>query len=334
MAQEVKEYDDLDAAGEDAAGALDRETRPSLFDRLSWFRLIQAYCPPSGRPLILRARDGEARAWLFLSRRGRHAEALASWYTLRYGAIVDGEAPSLPAALAGALRERVATADLYPLAEGDGLAESFRRAGWLTIVEPAGTSWRIATYGMTFAAYWAGRPSRLRNTGERKAKAAKLDVAVHTVFDEAAWADYEKVYRASWKPEEGSAAFLRALAEQEGEAGTLRLSIASKDGEPLAAQLWLIENGTATIHKLAYVAEAKAMSPGTVLSMAMFRHALDVDHVRLIDFGLGDDGYKAEWMEEKRPVLRLRAFNPATMSGLYLFARAKASALVRRRRTD
>lgn len=338
MAVEVELFHDLDAVEQDAAGALGREARGSLFERLSWFRLVADHCPPPGTPWILRAQDGERRAWLFLSVKGRRAEALACWYSLRFDAIAEtgrGEdTASLLAALAGALRSRgVAMVSLYPLAESAPLRAAFRKAGWFALARPASVSWRIATYGMTFAAYWAGRSSRLRNTAQRKAKAAKLDIAIHSAFDEEAWADYERVYEASWKPEEGSTAFLSALAKQEGAAGTLRLGVARKDGEPLAAQLWLVEGGVATIHKLAYVEEAKKLSPGTVLSMEMFRHVLDVDHVRAIDFGLGDDAYKADWMDESAPIDRLVAFNPLTPQGLYRFGRALASTLVGRVRS-
>src|ERR1043165_7748195 len=128
---------------------------------------------------------------------------------------------------------------------------------------------------MDFEAYWAARPAQLRNTAKRRGKSAGLEIEIYDGFDARAWADYEAVYRASWKPEEGSFPFLRALAEQEGAAGTLRLGIARKDGRPVAAQLWLVENGRATIHKLAYDEGAKTLSPGTVLSLAMFRSAID-----------------------------------------------------------
>src|SRR5205085_12060471 len=149
------------------------------------------------------------------------------------------------------------------------LVEAFREAGWLTFVRPAAVSWQSSTEGMSFDEWWAKRPAKLRNTAERKAKAAGLEIEILRTFDPAAWADYEAVYEASWKGEEGSPTFLRALAEQEGAAGTLRLGIARKDGKPVAAQLWLVENGRATIHKLAYDEAAKALSPGTVLSLAM-----------------------------------------------------------------
>ncbi|MGQ0588956.1 MAG: GNAT family N-acetyltransferase, partial [Sphingosinicella sp.] len=147
------------------------------------------------------------------------------------------------------------------------------------------------------------------------------------------WADYEAVYRASWKPDEGSFAFLRALAEQEGEAGTLRLGIARQDGAPVAAQLWLVENGEATIHKLAYAESAKSLSPGTILGEAMFRRAIDTDRVRLIDYGTGDEPYKADWMADRRPLWQLSAYNPRTFKGLAGIAREKVSALAGRGRS-
>ncbi|MDB5698385.1 MAG: family N-acetyltransferase [Alphaproteobacteria bacterium] len=334
MPVEVELFDDLDAVERDAAGALDRGACVSLFDRLAWFRLIERHAPPAGRLLALRASAAGAKAWMLLVLNGNRARAYANWYSLRYSAIGCHGAVGADAigALAAALRRHrpaIGGIELYPLAASDPLPRTFRAAGWLTFTRPASVSWQIDTEGMDFDAYWATRSSRLRNTAKRKAKAAALDIAIHRRFDAAAWADYERVYQASWKPAEGSAAFLRALAEQEGEAGTLRLGIAKRDGEAIAAQLWLVENEVATIHKLAYAEAARELSPGTVLSVEMFRHALDVDQVRCVDFGTGDDGYKADWMERSEPLLMMQAFNPSTIAGLAAAARAGASTLVR-----
>lgn len=334
MPVDVKLFDDLDAVERDAGGDLDRAAQPSLFDRLSWFRLTAAHCPPAGKLLVVRAEGSGAKAWLFLTITGGHGRILASWYSLRAGFVTAGGDPATcieAAALALRKSVRLKSVELYPIErEAEKLASILRDAGWIARAEPASTSWQVRTEGENFETYWARRPSRLRNTAARKAKAAQLDIAIHRSFDEAAWADYEAVYRASWKPEEGAPAFLRALAEQEGAAGTLRLGIASKDGRPLAAQLWLVEHGQATIHKLAYVTDSKELSPGTVLSMAMFRSALDEDRVTRIDYGTGDDAYKRDWMEERVPLFRVTAFNPATLSGL---AGAVRSALVARLRS-
>jgi hypothetical protein len=326
---EVELFDSLTAAEADSAGALDRPA--SLFDRLAWFRLVGEHCPPPGRLLVARARGGGgSAAWLFLAEHGGRAEAWRCWYSLRFGLVGDAEGGE---ALAKVLRKRLNRMEIAPLGDPEPLLSAFRRAGWAAFVSPATVSWRIDTAGQDFEAYWAGRPGKLRNTAQRKAKAAKLDIEIHREFDPAAWAAYEEVYGASWKPEEGSPGFLRDLAEQEGRAGRLRLGIARKDGRPLAAQLWTVEDGTAWIHKLAYREDSKASSPGTVLSMAMFRAALDGDRVSRIDYGTGDDGYKRDWMAERATLWRIEAFNLASPLGLIAAARAGLSKLVRRARS-
>jgi hypothetical protein len=328
---EVELFDDLDAAAVDACGALDRDAQHCLFDRIDWFRLIADHCPPPGRLIVARGVTSHRKGWLFLAVTPGRAEAYANWYSLRHGLI--GE-PEVAAALAAAIRiGGITRAELAPIADPEPLRAGFRVAGWIVFLTPATANWSVITEGQDFGAYWARRPARLRNTAERKAKASALDIEILNRFDAAAWADYEAVYQASWKPEEGSFPFLRAFAGQEGAAGTLRLGIARKDGMPVAAQLWTVENGTAWIHKLAYAEAAKALSPGTVLSMAMFRHVLDQDRVARIDYGTGDEPYKADWMEDKATLWRLSAFNPRSPTGLVGVAKAAASALVRRLRS-
>ncbi len=333
MAVNIELFESLDDVARDAAGALDRAAVPGLYGRLDWFRLIAAHCPPPGKPVVVRAEAGGRRAWLFLSVDGSDAQGLAAWYSLRVDAVGDRE-NDVMTAMAAALRDGgVATVTLSPVEDPEALAAGFRDAGWIVNVEPDKANWRIATEGMGFDAYWASRPGQLRSTFKRKAKSAGLEVDIHDRFSEAAWADYEAVYQASWKPEEGSFPFLRALAEQEGTAGTLRLGIAKKDGVPIAAQLWLVEHGEATIHKLAYAESAKSLSPGTILGEAMFRHALDKDQVRVIDYGTGDEPYKADWMGERRMLWRLAAHNPHRLKGLMGALRARVSNLARRLRS-
>lgn len=322
----VELFDDLDAVERDAGGALDRAAQPCLFSRLSWFRLLRDHVPPEGRLKVARAADGGRKTWMFLANGGHGAEAYASWYSLRVGAIGDD---ALVPAIAQRLRHtRLSTLSLSPVADPARLADGLNAAGWIAEADPATGSWVAHTAGLSFDDYWAARPGQLRSTARRKAKAAALDVEIHGHFSAEAWNAYESVYRTSWKPEEGSFPFLRALAEQEGAAGTLRLGIARKEGVPVAVQLWTVENGTAIIHKLAYAEAAKPLSPGTILGEAMFRHAIDQDRVALIDYGTGDDAYKRDWMDERRQLWRVTAFNPATARGLAGAARAKASRLV------
>lgn len=322
MTVNIALFDDLDAVAADAGGALDRAAQPSLFDRLAWYRLIRDHCPPKGRLAVLRGREGAQAAWLFLAADGPSAQAYTAWYSLRFDGVGDIDSDVMTAIAAAVRSSGIARVELAPVADPEPLRKAFARAGWRVFVTPKTGNWRIATSGLDFEAYWAARPAQLRNTAKRRGRTAGLEIEIYDRFDARAWADYEAVYRASWKPEEGSFPFLRALAEAEGAAGTLRLGVARKDGRPVAVQLWLVEHGEATIHKLAYAEHAKAMSPGTLLGMAMFRRAIDEDRVRVIDYGTGDDAYKKDWMGERRTLWRIEAFNPATLTGLLGTARA------------
>jgi hypothetical protein len=318
LAADVELFDDWDSVARSARGALD--ARALLFERLAWFRLLAEHCPPAGH--LLAAHAGSS--WLFLAREGGHARAYANWYSLRVGPIggSEGLAP-----IANALRRAgLASITMAPVADPGPFEAALRKAGWRVFRSQATISWQSVTEGLAFADYWARRPSRVRNTAERRARA--LSIEIHRQFDPLAWAAYEEIYAASWKPSEGSPDFLRALAEHEG--GRLRLGIARHEGVAVAAQMWLVENGVATIHKLAYREEARHLSPGTVLSMAMFRAALDEDGVRRIDYGTGDEPYKADWTDERHVLWRVEAFNPGTFSGLAGAARRAASTLVRR----
>jgi hypothetical protein len=341
MPIEVKAFDDIEAVAADAGGALDRATQRNLHDRLEWFRLAEAYRPSQGRARIWRADDGAGgRAWLFLSvDRGGAAEALALWYTLAFRPVFAGEGDrvALIAAIARALRQdHIVSVTLAPVPENDGtigvLRDGFAAAGWWTRARTESVNWVADTQDRNFADYWRARPGALRSTAARKARAAELDIAIHRSFDADAWIAYEEVYAASWKPAEGSPLFLRALGRVEGAAGTLRLGIARHEGQAVAAQLWTVENGVATIHKLAYADDAREISPGTLLSAAMFGAAIDADHVDLIDFGTGDDAYKADWMDRSRPLYRFIAYDLRRPRGLLAWLRAAVRALAARLR--
>jgi hypothetical protein len=335
MSAQVELFHDLDAVERDAAGALARERQPWMFARLDWFRLVHDFTPPKGKLLALRARNGKANAWLFLSLDGASARAYSNWYCLRFGPVVEGRdaAAAVDELARGLRRGGVAHLSVSPIAKDDPLEPALKRQGWITRRAESSVSWRIRVSGMTFEQYWAARPSKLRNTAKRRAKTAGLELRVHDRFDPAAWADYERVYDNSWKPAEGSPELMRRLAEAEGMAGTLRLGLAYRDGEPVAAQLWTVEQGVATIHKLAYREDAKHYSPGTVLSVEMFRRAIDDDKVDMIDFGIGNDPYKADWMDEAEPLYALSAYDTHRLRGLAAAGRAAVSMLVRKLRS-
>lgn len=307
-------HDDLKEVQGDAklAALLAAPCARAPFDRIEWWQGLVEHCDIF--PLIAVARDGDHRAVLPLVRQERRIHALGNWYTFRVAPLFSNGAdkPTLLQALAGDLAGQAPHLVLSPLPDENGettlLAEALRRAGWTVFVEQCDVNHVLQVDGRSYADYLATRPGPLRTTLKRKA--GKVAVELATQFEPALWAEYEAVYAASWKPEEGSPPFLRAFAEQEGQAGRLRMAIARADGRAVAAQFWTVESSAAFIHKLAHTEDAKHLSAGTTLSAALFEQVIDRDRVALVDFGTGDDGYKRDWMEQLRPRYRIEAFRP------------------------
>lgn len=290
------------------------------FDRLAWWQGLERYCGLV--PLLAVARDATGVAVLPLAGSSGHLTGMANWYTFRLRPIFDGDT-ALLIALARDLANRARRVTLTGLPDEDGsatlLETAFRTAGWHVLREPCDTNHNLDIAGQSYEEYLARRPGKLRTTLKRKS--GKVETEILTRFDEAAWADYESIYAESWKPEEGSPDFLRAFAREEGAAGRLRLGVARAGGEAIAAQMWTVEGGTAFIHKLAHREAAKPLSPGSVLTAALFRHVIAVDQVNQVDFGTGDDPYKRDWMESQRPRYRLDMFRPLNLRNWPVLAR-------------
>ena len=310
----VNYHDDLnEVQGDRALAALvDAPAAAAPFDRLAWWRDLAKHCDIL--PLIAVARDGENRAALPLRRKGRDIEALSNWYNFTVGPVVTpgADMPAMLSALARDLAGQAPRITLAPLADDSGqasaLEQAFRSAGWAVWREQCDINHVLHLRGRSFEEYLASRPGPLRTTLKRKG--GRVTVTIETAFNPESWAAYEAIYAASWKPNEGSPAFLRAFAEAEGAAGRLRLAIARADGESVAAQFWTVEGGIAYIHKLAHTEASKSLSPGTTLSAALFEHVINTDRVDLVDFGTGDNPYKRDWMEELRPRYRLTMHRP------------------------
>lgn len=281
------------------------------FGRIEWFTLLES---KGGKlPHIVTAQQDSEFVTLPLMREGAALVPLANWYSFVWrpiGSLAANRDVFLKA-IAHDLKRRECSVLLAPLPDEDDTARelqnAFRAGGWATFLERCDTNHTLPVGGCRYADYLKNRPGQLRTTLKRKAK--HIDVEIMTLFQDNAWNTYESIYDKSWKPQEGCPAMLRAFAEQEGAAGRLRLGIATHQGNPVATQLWTVENGTAYIHKLAHIGSAKRLGAGTVLTAALMEHVIDRDGVSLVDFGTGDDGYKRDWMEAERPRWRLICLN-------------------------
>ncbi|WP_221791897.1 GNAT family N-acetyltransferase [Aquisediminimonas sediminicola] len=340
MALLVNYLRSVEALRVEAGHHLSRDAQISLFDRADWFQMLDRHFPAGEALRIAHVSDGKgAHCWLPLMIDKGKGAAWACWYSLKFqpiwaGTEDTGHRVTLLAAIARDLKRHCGTLSLYPVPTERGIADligtAFRLSGWIIDRADSAANWVADTKGLGFDAYWSARPSRLRNTVQRRAKQAMLDIHIHHKFQHDIWHYYEMIYAKSWKPTEGAPGFVRDMARAAGRDGSLRLGIAYHQQEAVACQLWTVDHQIAIIHKLSYAHHARAYSPGTLLSQAMFRHVLDQDQPHRIDFGTGDDAYKADWMDRKLPLARMTMAHPLRISGVLALAETALRRVARR----
>ena len=331
----AREYHSLDDVRRRIAPRLE-DAAPSLFAGPIWFEALHRHCLADTPVRVVMAEQGQAEAWLFLHDGDqRRSSAMANWYSFTWSPLFLGDPDAalqarLLEAIAKHLLKHRAQIDLYPLEDSAPILAALRKAGWFAVARTMGGRHVLDVGGRDFAAYWSARPGRLKELVRRKGRQSPFALTIHSEVDDRLWQDYAQIHARSWKEPEpdGGLALLREIAEREAQAGRLRLGFARRGGHPVAAQLWTIDGSTALIHKLCHDRSFDAHSPGTLLSHAMFAHAIDRDQVASIDYGTGDNAYKSDWMDMRIPLHRIDAFNPRAASAWLPAARAAISALV------
>ncbi|MES2048812.1 MAG: GNAT family N-acetyltransferase [Pseudomonadota bacterium] len=215
--------------------------------------------------------------------------------------------------------------DLHPMAVENvqfaAIEQAFEEAGATVQRYFCFGNWYLRVDGRSFQEYLNSVPARLKNTIERKSrqleKSHGLQIKLVQTEDEllVAGAAYAKVYQSSWKQSEAHPQFIAGLMQTCARQGCLRLGIAYIDDQPVAAQLWIVYQGVASIYKLAYDEKFAKFSIGSILTAHMLRHVIDVDHVEEVDYLTGDDEYKKDWMSHRRERWGLIAFNQTTIKG-------------------
>ena len=277
--------------------------------------------------------DDLAALPLRLSRDGR-ADALGNFYTSSFAPLVEGNtaAPLFKEIFAELARQNgihsITISPLDPAAANfQWLQQALQQSGW------AGThsyfcfgNWTHSLQGDNWEQYLASRPSRVRNTVDRKKRKllqgenSGIRIVTGGPELEDAIAQYTYIYNTSWKRPEPYAEFMPALLRLAARKGWLRLAIADYEGQAIAAQAWLVCEGAAYIYKLAYNQDFSRLSPGTILTAALMQYVIERDEVVHIDYLSGDDGYKQEWMSERCERHGLAAYNPRTLRGCAMIA--------------
>lgn len=196
-----------------------------------------------------------------------------------------------------------------------------------------------------FEDYYQQRPSQLRNTIRRRekklAKGHEYRIDIITEQDKfcRAFDDYQQIYQKSWKGDEFSFEFIEQVCQVALKEDKLRLGVMYIDEIPVAAQIWflqlysqgadgnylnindlgssdeVVKHKSVSIFKLAYVPDYQKYSVGSILSLALSEYVISKDKVSTIEFGMGSEPYKKDWLCESRMRFIYQVFNPRGIYG-------------------
>ncbi len=271
-------------------------------------------------------------------------ESLSNYYTPLYSPISydDADLLALESILAAIGRDhRSAHVMRFSPMNTDcptykALLNALKAGDWIPFTYFSFGNWYLKVEG-NWEDYLKSRSANLRSSIRRRCKrfaseGGRLEIVSTTHNIERAIADFQAVYSASWKQPEPYPEFVPSLIRCLAGNGSLRLGFARLQDRVIAAQLWYVWGGKAYIYKVAYHEEFSLYSPGTVLTAHLLRHVIDVDHVNEVDFLIGDDSYKRNWMSHRRERHGIVAYNPGTLVGLLLLAVEVAGRLWKRLR--
>ena len=339
----IARYSSIDDVPDSVHRDLAYRTTEEFFGSIEWFDCLLNYgfreTPRSQFVAGFDRSHAPGNSYLLCLRedaKRKRLRGLTNFYTLRFPGFGGPSRPSQDVVdrifstllSDGSVWNEIELCYLSPTCPNTGMLYSaLISAGWRVGLFHQCWNYFVDVRESTFDDYWSARSSRLRNTVRRKARRASARYCIRTeIFRESGelstgLADYERVYARSWKQPETSVDFVPALIRLCADLGILRLGILYLDDIPAAAQIWIVAARKASIYKLAHNAEFDSLSVGSLLTAYMFEQAIDVDQALEIDFGIGDEAYKTDWMRSRRQLVCLQAINPRSVGGLCALAK-------------
>ena len=330
----VTVYDSLDELSPACDALFEASGKASFFLTREWYCNLAAHALPEecrvrvyvaddgGKVLgILPMKYSKERSGPF---KGRKLEALSNYYSSLFMPLFSSE-ESMKEIANSIVRESWDIVDLHPMPQDAPVFKevscAMKNARMSVQHYCCFGNWYLKVNGRSYLEYSSVLPSQLRNTLKRKGKqfaglASRIEIITGNEGVEEAIAAYQKVYRSSWKTDEPYPDFMPGLIRLCAEHGWLRMGVAYLDEEPVAAQLWIVKDGIASIYKLAYDEKFSRLSAGTILTATLMEHVIDVDRVREVDYLTGDDEYKKDWMSHRRERWWLNGCNMRTLRGI------------------
>lgn len=313
--------------------------RENIEISIDWFALLQKTVFPNDDGVRYYFTSEQSRPAKILpvrlTARGRvrTVESLGNYYTSLFSPLLgnDADQGSLQNLLAKAARDHGGAHVMY-FAPMDpehptyqGLMNDLKAIGWIPFRFFSFGNWFLKV-NFDWAGYLQERSANLRSTIKRMNKRFALAGGTFEVVTtpdgiERTIDAFQEVYSTSWKNPEPYPEFIPSLIRLLASRGMLRMGIARVDEKPVAAQLWIVSQEKASIYKVAYDEAFAEYSPGTILTSHLMQHVIEKDHVKEVDFLIGDDKYKRIWMSDRRERWGIVAYNPATFIGSALLVK-------------
>ena len=310
-------YSDWDQLPDCANALFEQGEKGSIFFSRPWLENVATTLDDDQAMLLACVIDGNKMLAILplIKSAGNTLNSLKHRYTTHYSLLLadpehDQDQQQILVCLVQGLSQLPFKALLLePIADNDsrivGMQEILTKTGYRCERLFRLYNWIYRVQGQSFEEYMAARPAGLRNTISRKKR--KLDrehgyeIRLFTGAEvPLAMSDYYAVYTASWKANEQYVNFLDGIVKGFSWPGWSRLAILYVKGKPIAAQLWFVLSGKASIFRLAYDEAWKPYSPGSILTSFLMEYVIDTDKVEEIDFLTGNEAYKQDWMSARR----------------------------------
>jgi CelD/BcsL family acetyltransferase involved in cellulose biosynthesis len=347
QALEVRAYSDFDSLPEPVAAFLAAAGERSFFSSAAWFRVVvRTAGPPADRPRIYASeRDGRVVAALVVRARERAGPLKSHVVTSpSHGldAFVNGpilaDANDGEAGVRAIVKAILGASPPVHVFRFECLDPQSRECRAL-VDALRGQRLRVETFsdpfltfgetveGLAIEQYLERRPPALRDYIERQVAAwegtgrGRFEIVTGGTGFALALVDYALVDVQSWKDQEPYPDCLAQLLEAASRAGVLRLGLLYYDDRPVAAQIWIVSAGRATLWRSRFAKKFALHSVGAVVTFAAMRHILAADRPRELEFGPGDDSGRQQWLERRNTRIGVAVFNLRTAKGWGVAAR-------------
>ena len=330
----------------------------TIFLGLSWFQLYQEHIVATQESIFLLGVESASSAnatlpmALFPLQRSdirlgffvvRRLQSLTNYYSGLYGPVCEYPHKCTHASfhqLRIYLEQQKPSwdmLDLYPLSREtetyQQIISAFKLHAWILQETVAFGNWYLKVDDSCFQDYWLNRPSRLKNTVIRKWRQlnklykVELGIVQDSIQLQQLIPFYWQIYKCSWKPSESHPLFIDALLQLCADRGWLRLGFLRLDDKVVAVQFWIVHNSNCLIYKLAQDPGFDKFSVGSILTKTLMEYVIDIDKVIEVDFLMGDEPYKRDWMSHRRLRWRLTLINSKTMAGKAMLMRNYGAAV-------